>query len=87
MQPDTDLRLNKPEIFVEVDRARAADMGVSVDAVARTVETMLGGRAVTRYKRDADQYDVIVQTASAAAPRPRTSKSCSCAAAARRWCR
>ena len=62
VQPDTDLRLNKPEIFVEVDRARAADMGVNVDAVARTVETMLGGRAVTRYKRDADQYDVIVQT-------------------------
>ena len=88
VQPDTDLRLNKPEIFVEVDRARAADMGVSVDAVARTVETMLGGRAVTRYKRDADQYDVIVQTEhAAAAPRPRTSKSCSCAAAAKRWCR
>jgi len=64
VQPDTDLRLNKPEIFVEVDRARAADMGVSVDAVARTVETMLGGRTVTRYKRDADQYDVIVQTAT-----------------------
>ena len=62
VQPDTDLRLNKPEIFVEVDRARAADMGVSVDAVARTVETMLGGRTVTRYKRDADQYDVLVQT-------------------------
>ncbi|MBP6902954.1 MAG: efflux RND transporter permease subunit [Burkholderiaceae bacterium] len=64
VQPDIDLQLNKPEIFVEVDRQRAADMGVNVDAVARTVETMLGGRAVTRYKRDADQYDVIVQTAS-----------------------
>jgi len=62
VQPDTDLRLNKPEIFLEVDRDRAADSGVSVDAVARTVETMLGGRAVTRYKRDADQYDVLVQT-------------------------
>jgi len=62
VQPDIDLQLNKPEIFMEVDRDRAADMGVSVDAVARTVETMLGGRAVTRYKRDADQYDVIVQT-------------------------
>ncbi|MEO5732729.1 MAG: efflux RND transporter permease subunit, partial [Rubrivivax sp.] len=55
--------LNKPEIFIDVDRARAADMGVSVDVVARTVETMLGGRVVTRYKRDAEQYDVIVQTA------------------------
>jgi multidrug efflux pump len=62
VQPDTDLRLNKPEIFIEVDRERAADAGVSVDQVARTVETMLGGRAVTRYKRDADQYDVLVQT-------------------------
>ncbi|GAB4558786.1 MAG: efflux RND transporter permease subunit [Rhizobacter sp.] len=64
VQPDTDLRLNKPEIFLEVDRDRAADAGVSVDQVARTVETMLGGRAVTRYKRDADQYDVLVQTES-----------------------
>jgi multidrug efflux pump len=62
VQPDTDLRLNKPEIFIEVDRDRAADAGVAVDQVARTVETMLGGRNVTRYKRDADQYDVIVQT-------------------------
>jgi multidrug efflux pump len=60
--PDSDLRLNKPELFMEVDRERAADAGVSVDQVARTVETMLGGRAVTRYKRGADQYDVMVQT-------------------------
>jgi multidrug efflux pump len=60
--PDTDLRLNKPEIYLEVDRERAADLGVSVDAVVRSVETMLGGRQVTRYKRDADQFDVIVQT-------------------------
>ncbi len=62
VQPDIDLRLNKPELFVQVDRNRAADAGVSVDQVARTVETMLGGRQVTRYKRDAEQYDVIVQT-------------------------
>ncbi|HLL17532.1 MAG TPA: efflux RND transporter permease subunit [Rubrivivax sp.] len=62
VQPDIDLQLNKPEIFIDVDRARAADMGVSVEAVARTVETMLGSRVVTRYKRDAEQYDVIVQT-------------------------
>jgi multidrug efflux pump len=64
VQPDSDLRLNKPELFIQVDRDRAADAGVSVDQVARTVETMLGGRNVTRYKRDAEQYDVIVQTAS-----------------------
>ncbi|MCW5663595.1 MAG: efflux RND transporter permease subunit [Piscinibacter sp.] len=62
VQPDSDLRLNKPELFLQVDRDRAADAGVSVEQVARTVETMLGGRNVTRYKRDAEQYDVIVQT-------------------------
>ena len=62
VQPDSDLQLNKPEIFIDVDRARAADVGVSVDTVARTIETMLGGRVVTRYKRDADQFDVLVQT-------------------------
>ena len=61
VQVDTDLRLNKPEIRLEVDRERAADMGVGVDAIARAVETMLGGRPVTRYKREGQQYDVIVQ--------------------------
>ncbi|MDP2164497.1 MAG: efflux RND transporter permease subunit [Hydrogenophaga sp.] len=62
VQVDTDLRLNKPEIKLEVDRERAADMGVAVDLIARAVETMLGGRKVTRYKREGEQYDVIVQT-------------------------
>ncbi len=60
---DTDLRLNKPEINLEVDRERAADMGVPVDAIARAVETMMGGRQVTRYKREGEQFDVLVQTA------------------------
>jgi multidrug efflux pump len=64
LQVDTDLRLNKPEIRMDVDRERAADMGVNVDVIARTVETMLGGRVVTRYKRDGEQYDVVVQTVS-----------------------
>ena len=64
LQVDTDLRLNKPEIRMDVDRERAADMGVNVDVIARTVETMLGGRIVTRYKRDGEQYDVVVQTVS-----------------------
>jgi multidrug efflux pump len=60
---DIDLRLNKPELKIDVDRDKAADLGVSVDVIARAIETMLGGRQVTRYKRDGDQFDVIVQTA------------------------
>ena len=65
VQVDTDLRLNKPEIRMDVDRERAADMGVSIDAIARTVETMLGGRIVTRFKQGGEQYDVVLQTDSA----------------------
>ncbi len=67
---DVDLRLSKPELRIEVDRERAADLGVGVDAVARAIETMLGGRTVTRYKRDAEQYDVIVQTAASGRSTP-----------------
>jgi len=62
VSPDVDLRLNKPELRIEVERDKAADMGVSVQVVAKAIETLLGGRNVTRYKRDAEQYDVIVQT-------------------------
>jgi multidrug efflux pump len=69
-QVDTDLRLNKPEIRFEIDREKAADLGVSIDAVGRAVETMLGGRNVTRYKREGEQYDVIVQTVSAGRDTP-----------------
>jgi multidrug efflux pump len=62
VSPDVDLRLNKPELRIEVERDKAADLGVSVEVVAKAIETLLGGRNVTRYKRDAEQYDLIVQT-------------------------
>jgi len=60
---DTDLKLNKPELSVDVRRDKAADMGVPVETIGRTLETFLGGRQVTRFKRDGEQYDVIVQVA------------------------
>jgi multidrug efflux pump len=60
---DSDLRLNKPQIEVEVDRERVADMGAGVLTVGRTLETLLGGRQVTRYNQNGEQYDVIVQVA------------------------
>jgi multidrug efflux pump len=62
---DVDLRLNKPEISLEVDRERAADAGVPVETIARAVETAMGGRTVTQFKRQGEQYDVVVQTAAA----------------------
>ncbi len=60
----TDLRLNTPEVRVTINRDKLSDIGVGVDTVGRTLETMLGGRQVTRFKKDGEQYDVIVQVAS-----------------------
>jgi multidrug efflux pump len=62
---DTDLKLNKPELSVSVNRDKSSDTGVQIETVGRTLETMLGGRQVTRFKRDGEQYDVIVQVDNA----------------------
>jgi len=58
-----DLRLNTPEVRVNINRDKLSDIGVQVETVGRTLETMLGGRQVTRFKREGEQYDVIVQVA------------------------
>jgi multidrug efflux pump len=58
-----DLRLNTPEVRVRINRDKLSDIGVQVETVGRTLETMLGGRQVTRFKKDGEQYDVIVQVA------------------------
>lgn len=58
---DTDLKLNKPQLRIEMDRDKVAAVGASVDEVGRTLESLLGGRQVTRFKRGSEQYDVIVQ--------------------------
>jgi len=55
-----DLRLNTPEVRVAVKRDKLADLAINVDTVGRTLETLLGGRQVTRFKKDGEQYDVIV---------------------------
>lgn len=57
----TDLKLNSPELRLQVDRDKAADLGIAVSTIGRTIETMMGGRDVTRFKMDGEQYDVIVK--------------------------
>jgi multidrug efflux pump len=58
---DTDLRLNKPQLDISIDRERAAQIGVSVTDIGLTLETLLGGRVVSNFKRGSKQYDVITQ--------------------------
>jgi multidrug efflux pump len=57
---DTDLRLNKPQIEVSIDRERAADAGLDISVIGRTLETLLSGRNVTSFEIDGEQYDVTV---------------------------
>ncbi|MGE5266082.1 MAG: efflux RND transporter permease subunit [Deltaproteobacteria bacterium] len=61
---DTDLKLNSPEFKIDIDRAKVADLGLDVAAVGRTLETLLGGRQVTRFEQNGKQYDVYVQLAA-----------------------
>ncbi len=58
---DTDLKLNKPQLEVEIDRDRAAELGVSASAIGTTLQTVLGGREVTRFKKGSEQYEVMLQ--------------------------
>lgn len=63
--PDTDLKLDKPQLKIDVNRDKVAAVGSNVATVGRTLETMLGGRNVTRFKMGSEQYDVIVQVEDA----------------------
>ena len=70
MNMDTDLRLNKPQLDLSIDRERAAGLGASVSEIGTTLETLLGGRAVTNFKRGTKQYDVILQMRPSARATP-----------------
>ena len=51
----------KPEVKVQVDRDRAADLGISLQTVGRTLETVLGSRIVTTFVDRDREYNVILQ--------------------------
>ena len=58
---DTNFHQRKPQIDVAVDRDRAAELGVSLESVGRTLETVLGSRVVTTYVDRGREYKVILQ--------------------------
>ena len=58
---DSDYKETRPQMRVHIDRQRAADIGVSVTDIGRALETMMGGRRVTTFVQDGEEYDVIVQ--------------------------
>ena len=58
---DYDYKETKPQLEVAIDRARAADLGVSIANIGRTLESLLGFRRVTTYVDNGEEYDVILE--------------------------
>ena len=69
---DTDMRLNKPEVDVTIDRTRVADLGLDISVIGRTLETLLGGRNVSTFQIGSEQYDVTVALPAAERTSPET---------------
>ncbi|MCU0560439.1 MAG: efflux RND transporter permease subunit [Desulfobacterales bacterium] len=58
---DHDYKETKPQLQVVIDRDRAGDLGVSVEAISRILESKLGSRRVTTFIEDGEEYDVLVE--------------------------
>ncbi|MBP7649061.1 MAG: efflux RND transporter permease subunit [Phenylobacterium sp.] len=61
-RPRLDYEPTSPRLLVDLDRDKAATLGVSARSVGRALETMFGSRKVTTYIKDGQEYDVILQT-------------------------
>ncbi|WP_227367515.1 efflux RND transporter permease subunit [Halomonas sp. M20] len=58
---ESDYEEDQPQLRVEIDYTQAADLGVTVTEIGRTLETLLGGRNVTRFVDRGEEYDVILE--------------------------
>jgi multidrug efflux pump len=58
---EADYRETKPQLLIDVNRSRAAELGISQQAIGRTLETMMGSRRVSTYIDRGEEYDVVLQ--------------------------
>lgn len=58
---DSDYRATKPQIDLDIDMDKAADLGVTHLQIAQTLETFMSGRRVTTYEDDGEEYNVLIQ--------------------------
>lgn len=61
VRAQSDYHETRPEIEIQIDHTRAADLGVSVQNIGRTLEAMMGTRRVTTFVQNSEEYDVILQ--------------------------
>ncbi|MDC4203349.1 MAG: efflux RND transporter permease subunit [Candidatus Manganitrophus sp.] len=67
---DTDYQVGMPELRITPDRARAADLGISVERVAQTINAMVGGLRVGRYSTEGRRIDVRLRLLADQRSRP-----------------
>src|SRR5206468_5504414 len=58
---DTNFEPTQPELRINVDRARAADLGVNIDSLANNLRTLVGGEEVSEFKDGDDQFKVLLR--------------------------
>src|SRR5579885_1421147 len=58
---DSSLRAGTPEVRLEIDRARAADLGVSVQDIEQALNTLVAGQTASQFDAGEDQYDIVVR--------------------------
>ncbi len=56
-----DFDLNKPQLNVNINQKKAADLGISVEDIGRTLETIFGSKKVTQFTQDGKEYSIILQ--------------------------
>jgi multidrug efflux pump len=61
LNPDVDLKFNRPEVRVEIDRLKAAALGVSITDVSQTLQLAYSNRRMGYFTKDGKQYSVIGQ--------------------------
>ncbi|MBB6598471.1 efflux RND transporter permease subunit [Luteimonas sp. MC1825] len=67
---DSDYKETRPQMRVNINRERAADLGISVTSIGRALETMMGSRQVTTFVQEGEEYDVLVQAGRAGRAAP-----------------
>ena len=58
---ESDYSRNKPEIKMSINKSRAKDLGVSTDSIGKTIETLYGGKTVTKFNQLGKEYPIILQ--------------------------
>jgi multidrug efflux pump len=60
-QVDADLKVNRPEGIISIDRRKAAQLGISVEEIGRTIDFAYSGRRFGYFLKNGKQYQVIAQ--------------------------